>query len=127
MIIGLGTDIVSVDRLKKGLEHFEEKFAGRIFTAAEMSRGSQLSGDGRAAFFAGRWAAKEAVAKALGCGFGEKCRWLDIEVTNRKNGSPEMILTGKTEKTFAASGGKTIHLSISHERDYACATVIIEG
>ena len=120
MIIGTGTDIVEISRLAEALE----KIAARVFTAAELSRAE--SSAHRLEHLAGRWAAKEAFAKALGCGFGEKCSWLDIEITNEPNGKPTLNLSGVTSKTLEAVGGKRVHLSISHEKSYATAFVIIE-
>ena len=77
--------------------------------------------------FAGRWAAKEAFAKAIGCGFGSDCAWQDLEILNDERGKPVMNITGTALQTFEKIGGKTIHLSVSHEKNYATAFVILEG
>lgn len=121
MIVGIGTDIVSVQRLSSALE----KVSARVFTATELTAAAGSAH--RCEHLAGRWAAKEAFAKALGCGFGKKCSWQDITVVNDASGKPEMLLDGITLQTFKAVGGKQIHLSITHEKEYAAAFVILEG
>ena len=121
MIIGTGTDIVEISRLAESLE----KIAVRVFTTAELSYAA--SSAHRLEHLAGRWAAKEAFAKALGCGFGEKCSWLDLEITNAPTGQPMLNLSGAARRTFEEVGGRKVHLSISHEKSYATAFVIIEG
>ena len=78
-------------------------------------------------FYAGRWAAKEACAKALGCGIGARCNFTDIEILNDVSGKPQITLTGAGKAALEELGGKRIMLSISHERHYAVATVIISG
>ena len=121
MITGIGTDIVSIERLSRALEHV----AVRCFTPAELAYAEKSRR--RLEHLAGRWAAKEALAKALGCGFGEKCSWQDIEILNDDAGRPVMTLTGCALQTCHALGGVRWHLSISHEKEYATAFVIIEG
>ena len=69
----------------------------------------------------------KAFAKALGSGFGSECGWGDLEILNNESGKPEMRLSGAALQTFEKMGGKLIHLSISHEKNYATAFVIIEG
>ena len=121
MILGIGTDIVQVSRLEKSLD----KIGSRAFTACELDYAQKSTHC--CEHLAGRWAAKEALAKALGCGFGERCSWLDIEVINTASGQPEIHLSGRTLQTFLLMGGQKIHLSISHEKEYATAFVIVEG
>ena len=121
MIIGTGTDIVEIARLDKSLASVKT----HCFTTAEIAYCDKYRD--ALSHYAGRWAAKEAFAKALGCGFGASCAWLDLEIVNNDSGKPEMRLSGKALQTFERSGGKTIHLSISHEKNYATAFVIIEG
>ena len=123
-ILGIGTDIVEMVRLEEAFARHGDHFKKRILTDAEQ----QLAADRNQAvsFYAGRWAAKEACAKALGCGIGQNCSFTDIEVLNNVSGKPEIILHGNGKATFEKIGGKKILLSISHERHYAVATVIIE-
>ena len=121
MIIGVGTDIVGIERIAAVLSHHGEHFAERVFTANETAQAHD-----RISYFAGRWAAKEAAAKALGCGIGERCALTDIEVIDDAAGAPRLFCTAPALKDFA---GKTLrwHVSISHEKAYAVATVILES
>lgn len=121
MIVGIGTDIVEIARLAKSLENIKE----HCFTALEIAYAEKFRDS--VPHFAGRWAAKEAFAKALGTGFGESCAWLELEIANDCKGKPEIGISGTALQTFTALGGKTVHLSISHEKNYATAFVIIEG
>lgn len=126
MIFGVGTDIVQTSRMEKMLERHGGAFVTRILTADEAKA---LAGRfDKAQYLAGRWAAKEAFSKALGTGIGESCQWSDISVVNNTKGRPELSVTGATAETLRRLVGPNhIHLSLSHETDYACATVIIEG
>ena len=124
-IIGLGTDITEVDRISSLLTARGDRFRERICSAEEL-----LAAAGRmeqAAFFAGRWAAKEAAAKALGCGIGKECALTDIIILNNSSGAPEMHFAGAAAARAAAIGVKEISLSISHEARFAVATVILCG
>ena len=119
MIAGLGTDIVETARLAAALERNGKHFLDRVFTAAE-----QRESGNRTSYFAGRWAAKEAAAKALGCGMGEKCAFTDIEILDDEQGAPHLACTAPAARE---KGGKLRYLvSISHEKEYATATVIVE-
>lgn len=123
MIIGLGTDIVEVERIAEVVANHGDNFSRRLFTSAELELAAVRNYD--PAFFAGRWAAKEACAKALGCGIGAQCSFTDIEILNDRAGSPKLTLSGAALATLEKLGGRSIHISISHERHYATATVII--
>ena len=122
-ILGLGTDIVEIARIEKLLAGHPGRFEERVCTPQEL----EIAGTkrGRLTFFAGRWAAKEAAAKALGCGIGKKCAFTDINIINDASGKPEMHFTGTAVATAAAAGVKNIRVSISHEAHYAVATVIL--
>ena len=122
-IIGLGTDIVGMARLHDALARHAEHFKKRIYTANELKIAAERNED--TAFYAGRWAAKEAVSKALGCGMGEHCSFTDVEILNDACGAPQVTLSGAAARRLSALGGINIHISVSHERDYAVATVII--
>lgn len=124
MIFGLGTDITSIERLRKVLKKHGEAFINRVFTGSEQQEASQRRDP--AEYYAGRWCAKEALSKALGCGIGDKCAFEDICILNSANGGPELSLSGAALATAQESGCGRIHVSISHERFYAMATVIIE-
>ena len=120
MIIGLGIDIVEIARMKSAMRRHGETFLHRIFTSGELTQAS-----GRLSYLAGRWAAKEAAAKALGCGIGARCSFTDIEVLDDDLGAPRLHCNAPA----AANAGKLLNwsISISHERNYAVAVVIIES
>ena len=122
-ICGLGTDIIEIIRVKEALNRFAGRFRERVYTAKELILAHNKSN--HAAYFAGRWAAKEAAAKALGCGIGEKCAFTDIEVLNDRQGRPVMRFSGAAAKTAEELKVSEIKLSISHENHYAVATVIL--
>ncbi len=125
MIAGLGTDIVSIARIRELLINQGEFFLQRIFTADEL-----LTADSKrdpAEFYASRWAAKEAASKALGCGIGRSCRFKDICVCNGQSGRPSLSFSGAGAETARALQVKAIHVSLSHEREHAMATVILES
>ena len=121
MILGLGTDIVEIPRIAAVLERHGDQFMERVFTADETKQA-----DGRIAYFAGRWAAKEAAAKALGCGIGEKCALTDIEVIDDANGAPRLSCTAPALDDYKVRKLHW-HVSISHEKNFAVATVILES
>lgn len=125
MISGLGTDVVAIDRIRKMLERHGENILNRIYTEAEQAEAAARNHP--AEYYAGRWCAKEALSKALKCGIGEDCSWLDISVLNDASGAPSLELSGAARNTAERLGCRRIHVSISHEREYAAATVIIEN
>ncbi len=126
MIIGTGIDLIETARLARTLERHGDRFLDHIYTRNEQDAAPE-SPAGRTAYFAGRWAAKEALAKALGTGIGQECAWTDIEVSNGAQGRPFLRLGGAAAQTAVRLGAGSIHLSITHEKHYACAQVIIEN
>ena len=118
MIIGLGTDIIEIERVRKAVD--KKIFKDNVFTANEQIY-CESRGKNSAASYAARFAAKEAFFKALGTGIVTKLT--DVEIINDKRGAPKIFLRGKAE-TLAA--GKKIFLSMSHSKDFATATCIIE-
>lgn len=116
MIRGIGIDIVELDRIEK-LHNRQEAFSKRILTPKEWTHLSTLSAHRQVEFLAGRFAAKEALSKALGTGIGESISFQDIEILPSKQNKPIV----KTEK-FSGS----IHLSISHAKNAAVAQIILE-
>ncbi len=124
MIAGLGTDIVEIDRIIRMLEKFGEAFRRRICTPSELTEADRRRH--ASTYYAGRWAVKEATAKALGCGIGEHCAFTDVELANAPSGAPYLKLSGKAAEYAAARGGGRFHVSLSHEATYATAVVIWE-
>ena len=125
MIIGIGTDICALERIEKMLSGSKrELFLNKTYTPAEITAAPGAKAE--VAYFAGRWAAKEAVAKALGTGFGAQCSWLDLEILRLPSGAPQLKLTGKASLSSDDLGVTNWQLSISHERSHAVAFVIAE-
>ena len=123
--MNIGTDIVEISRIAEALERHGEQFKKRLLTEAEIALASTRKD--AVTFYAGRWAAKEAVAKALGCGIGEHCSFTDIEILNDPAGAPQVNLYNAALETLKKSGNSKIMCSISHERSYAVAMAVITG
>mgnify|MGYP005863719827 FL=1 len=122
MIVGVGTDIVSIKRIEKAILMHKE-FAKRILTEKELLFFFEKKSS--PSFLAGRFAAKEAMLKALGTGLSRGIKFKDIEI-NYKNKIPTILLKGEALKQFNLLNGSKIFLSISHEKEYAIAFVVIE-
>ncbi len=122
-IIGIGNDIIEIERIKKAGEK-NPRFLDRILTEKEKEY-CFFSGS-RYQSVAARFAGKEAVAKALGRGF-TKFSFQDIEILNDKNGKPEVILKNTALLIFKETGAQEIQISLSHSKDTATAFVIIQG
>ena len=118
MIIGLGTDSIEIERIRKAVA--KKNFRDNVFTQAEQAY-CQSRGKNSAASYAARFAAKEAFFKALGTGI--LMPLTDVEIVNDERGAPKINLHGKVE---ALTDGKKIFISLSHSRDFATATCIIE-
>ena len=126
MIVGLGLDIASLDRIEDVLERWGERFLARILS--ENERAALPPGRRRrTAWVAGRFAAKEAASKALGTGFAMGVEMRDIEILTQKGGAPHMVLHGGAEARARFLGVRSTHVSISHEKDMACAVAILEN
>jgi holo-[acyl-carrier protein] synthase len=121
-IIGHGVDIVEVERIRTALQRNGDRFHQRTCTAAEAAY--CLAMKDPAPFFAARFAAKEAVSKALGTGIGPQCSWLDIEVRRKASGEPFVVLHGAGAETAKRLGIARILLSLSHTENYAVAQAI---
>jgi holo-[acyl-carrier protein] synthase len=127
MIISLGVDIVEVARIRKAVEdsRFGRRFRDRVFTTHEIQY-CEKKQRGRYESYAGRFAAKEAVMKALGRGWGGKVRWLDIEVARARSGKPGILLHNNTAQLAEELGIRNWLLSISHTREHGVAYVIAQ-
>lgn len=117
MIIGIGIDIVELSRIK-GLMERHASFVKRILTSQEEEEWQALSKTRQVEYLAGRFAAKEAIGKALGTGIGQAFGFQDVSILQSASGAP--LVRWKEEKGFIT------HISISHSREYACAQVILE-
>ncbi|MCP4571994.1 MAG: holo-[acyl-carrier-protein] synthase [bacterium] len=125
MIIGVGVDIVAVERITALLTDHGARFLERCFRPAERELVA-ARGERGAAALAARWAAREAFLKALGTNV-RYVPYRDVEVVRDPEGPVRLALHGRAATVCAERGGRTTHLSLSHERDHAVAVVIIEG
>lgn len=129
MILGIGTDLTSIDRIAASLERFGDRMTQRIFTEAERAYAARRKE--QASTFAKRYAAKEACLKALGTGLIQGFAWQDMEVTNDAAGRPGMTLTGRALERLEliTPPGHTahIHLSMTDDAPWAQAFVILEA
>ena len=120
MIKGQGIDIVEMARIEKVYQEHSERFVNRVLTPSERE---QCNG---ARYLAKRWAAKEAIAKALGTGIGGQVSFQDIEVLRQQNASPSVTLTGGAANCLTQKGAQNVWLSISDEQSYTVAIATIE-
>lgn len=124
-VLGIGIDVVEVERIASSMAEFGERFATRIFTAAERAycdaqKRPELH-------YAARFAAKEAVAKAFGTGIGKELGWLDMEIVRRESGEPALELSGGGKAYAAARGIAEVKISLTHARHYAAANAVALG
>lgn len=125
-IIGIGTDLVAIARIRKIWDQYRDSFARRILTKKELEDFQNQALP--VSFLAKRYAAKEAVAKALGTGFQPNGFWLtDIGVHNNGLGKPYLEFSDRMKKGLEEQRIVRTHISLSDEKDYALAFVIIEG
>ena len=129
MILGIGTDLVNIKRIRKVLNRFGDRFEKRVFSELEIER-SRRKFDPSSSY-AKRWAAKEACSKALGIGLRMGISWKDMHVVNLKSGKPELIIEGKAkyflEKMTPRGFSTKISVSLTDDYPWAKAIVIIEG
>lgn len=114
---GIGIDIIETERIQKAISRHGNRFLNRVFTIQE-----QLYCKKHINHFAGRFAAKEAVLKALGTGLSESIGWKEIEIRNDLQGKPEVYLSPKLQNLFP---GCRFLISISHSDNYAAATALM--
>jgi holo-[acyl-carrier protein] synthase len=134
LIIGIGHDIADIDRVAAILEkRTGDKFIERVLAEAERERAATLTGRRLAEFVAGRFAAKEAVVKALGCGIGEIAGLHDIVIGRDELGKPEVQLSPETVRKLGwkddYAGSKVtrhVHVTITHDRGLASAFAVAE-
>jgi holo-[acyl-carrier protein] synthase len=125
MIVGTGVDIVETSRIAQALERHGERFSKRLYTSEEIAYCEKFKN--RAERYAARFAAKEAAFKALGTGWREGIRWLDVEVTHQPSGKPELRLRGCAEHRAREMRVSRMAVSLSHSDRYALAQVIFES
>ncbi len=122
-IVGIGLDLVKIARIRAITERWQERFLQRLYTEEErrycFNRASPY------ASLAGRFAVKEAVLKALGTGWSSGIRWVDIQVLNDAQGKPTARVSGRLNILFREAGVTGIHVSLSHDAEYAIAEAVL--
>ncbi|MDD3577992.1 MAG: holo-ACP synthase [Candidatus Cloacimonetes bacterium] len=124
MIFGIGTDIVAVKRIEHVIDR-NPAFITKVFTPVEIEYCEARAS--KAQSYAARFAAKEAAMKALGTGWGEGLSWQEFEILNNPAGNPSLVLKGKALERAEAAGIRSWHVSLSHEKEYALAFVVMES
>jgi holo-[acyl-carrier protein] synthase len=124
MIYGVGTDIVEIARVARVLTRYGERFAERILCPPELVRFRAHRNP--EAYLAKRFAAKEAFTKALGTGIHAPANWHGVWVVNLRTGQPALEFTAALAALLRARGIGPAHVSLSDEREFASATVILE-
>ncbi len=124
MIFGIGIDIIEIERIKHSIQKYSERFEQKVFTQREIDYCRSQADPNK--HFAARFSVKEAVLKSLGTGMTGGIAWKDIEVGHQRSGQPVLNLYGKGKKLFDHLKLKTIHISITHDKQYAAAQAIAE-
>ncbi len=125
MILGVGTDLAEVGRIRESISRFGDRFLNRIYTEGERAYAESKAN--WAERFAARFAAKEAAMKALGTGWNFGVRWKDFEVVNEASGRPKLVLHGMARQIAMRSRAETISMSLTHTKEMALAVVILES
>lgn len=124
MIVGMGTDLIEVDRIRQSVDRYGDKFLRRVYTEKESAYA--MSKRNFAERLAGRFAVKEAGMKAIGTGWRRGVTWRDFEVINEPGGRPTLRLTGAAGRIAQELGARRISVSITHTAAMAMAVVILE-
>lgn len=119
MVLGIGNDIIEIARIQSSIDNYSHRFLDRIFTRLEQTYCFNRKEPAR--HFAGKFAAKEAVVKALGTGFSQGILWTDIEILNTESGKPYIIFSSHLQTLFP---NPKMLITISHCKDYATAFAI---
>jgi holo-[acyl-carrier protein] synthase len=125
VILGIGTDLVEIERIETALARWGERFARKILVAREFDR---FAGHRKpAAYLAKRFAAKEAFSKAMGTGIHAPVNWQNIGVVNHASGRPYLELSAPLAALVERRGVRSVHVSLTDERGMAAAFVVLEG
>ncbi len=125
MIVGIGTDVCSIERIGKSLERFGDRFVKRILTVEERPRFERTKD--KAGHLAKRFAAKEAFSKAIGTGIHAPFTWHSISVTRNAKGKPGILPNAAMAKHLKKLGIATFHISLTDDAGVAVAFVVLEG
>lgn len=124
LVLGLGTDLIEIDRIERSIRRFGNAFLQRIFTPGEIAYCDRKKN--AAESYAARFAAKEAGAKALGTGISRGVGWREFEVRREAGCRPELYLSGRAEEIAQSLGVRRISLSVAHSRSTSIAVVVAE-
>ncbi len=124
MILGLGVDLVEIERLRRVFSRYGQRFLDRVYTPAEQELA--LSRQDPSMYLAALFAAKEAASKALGTGL-RGVGWREMEVRHEPSGKPYLVFYGRAKQRLISLGAVRSHVSLSHERSHAVAVVLLEG
>ena len=124
MVVGIGTDLTEIDRVRRTIERFGERFLQRVFTAGEIAYCMRKRAIAES--FAARFAAKEAGAKAVGTGISRGVGWLEFEVVRELSGQPALLLHGRAAEIARGMRVARVSLSLTHAREMAMAVVVME-
>lgn len=122
-MISVGTDILKVERIEEVVQRLGDRFVRRILTDREQAEYRESGQPDR--LLAKRFAAKEAIAKALGTGIGRGVSWQDIQIEHDKHGAPVVRLDGGASRVAAERGGRRVELSLADELDYVVAFAVL--
>lgn len=124
MIVGIGIDLVEVQRIEEALSRHEGRMKTRLFTDAEQAYCDSCHTP--ALHYAARFAAKEAFSKAVGTGMTNSLKWREIEIVNEPSGEPILRPAGVATELMAARGATRVHVSLTHTKGVAAAVVVLE-
>jgi holo-[acyl-carrier protein] synthase len=121
MVVGIGVDIIEIERIKSSVEKFGDAFLNKIFTEGELEY--SLNKANKYQHLAARFAAKEAISKALATGWNKDFRWKDVEIFNEPSGLPKVKLYGKLQNFLGED--KELKISMSHAESYVVCVAIL--
>ncbi len=125
MIVGTGIDIAETKRIEQSFERYGDRFKNRVYTPDEVAYCERFKN--KAERYAARFAAKEAVFKALGTGWRAGVRWRDVEITHLPSGKPELALKGRAQEIACQLRVSRAAVSLSHADHYVVAQVVFES
>ncbi|HSP87215.1 MAG TPA: holo-ACP synthase [Ignavibacteriaceae bacterium] len=124
MVIGIGIDIIEIDRIKQSVDEYGDQYLKKVYTPGELKY--CLAKKNKYQHLAARFAAKEAIYKAISSNWDSELSWQDMEIINASNGMPEVKFKGNLEKFL--SNDKSLKISMSHSRDYvACVAIVYKS
>lgn len=125
MILGIGIDLIEVERIRASFTKFGDRFVKRILLPSEIEY--CLSHRDPSPFLAARFAGKEAISKAFGTGIGAELGWQDMEIRRRESGEPYVVLHGGGGELFKKRGARALLISLSHTQAHSTAVAILES